>query len=450
MTHNENIKTAEKLARLVSEKGGTCYYVGGYVRDRLMKRENKDIDIEVHGISPEVLESILDSMGKRISIGESFGIYALKGCDIDIAMPRSETAVGKGHRDFSVLVDPFIGTLKAAMRRDFTVNALMQNVLTGELIDHFGGEDDIKHRVLRHVDDRSFPEDPLRVLRAAQFSARFGFEICEETIALCKGIDISSLSKERIEGEMKKALLKAEKPSVFFEALRKTDKLTPWFSEVGALIGTEQRHEFHLEGDVWNHTMMVLDEAAKRRDKANFPYGFMLAALCHDFGKPVSTKTENGVIRSIGHETAGLPIINRFLHRITGDRRLIRYVLNLCELHMKPNALAAQNSSVKATNRMFDKAADPYDLIQLALSDDKGRKSLYPHEGCEDFLLERLKVYEEYMSRPFVTGKDLIDAGLLPGEDFSDILAYAHKLRLSGVEKEKALKQCLAYNKEKH
>ena len=176
----------------------------------------------------------------------------------------------------------------------------------------------------------------------------------------------------------------------------------------------------------------------------------MLAALCHDFGKPVSTQTENGVIRSIGHETAGLSIINSFLHRITGDRRLIRYVLNLCELHMKPNALAAQNSSVKATNRMFDKACDPHDLIQLALSDDLGRKTLYPHRGCEDFLMDRLKVYEEYMSRPFVTGKDLIDAGLLPGENFSDILAYAHKLRLSGAEKEKALKQCLAYYKEKH
>lgn len=446
---DKNLAAAQELAFLVKEKGGTCYYVGGYVRDKLMQKENKDIDIEVHGISPEVLEAILDTMGKRISMGESFGIYALKGCDLDIAMPRKETATGKGHRDFSVFVDPFIGTEKAAMRRDFTVNALMQNVLTGEITDHFSGASDLENGILRHVSDTSFPEDPLRVLRAAQFSARFGFKICEETKSLCRSIDISSLSKERIEGEMKKALLKAEKPSVFFESLREMNKLDDWFPELKTLIGVPQRREYHLEGDVWNHTMMVLDEAAKRIDRAHYPYGFMMSALCHDLGKPVSTKTENGVTRSINHEIEGIEIAKGMLKRITNENRLIKYVLNMTKLHMRPNIIASQNSSIKATNRLFDSSCEPSDLILLACADNFGRICSTPYKDTEPFLSERLSVYEEYMSRPFVTGKDLIASGLVPDEKFSEILSYAHKLRLSGVEKGSSLKQCIAYAEER-
>lgn len=449
MTQNEKLELSRKIAGLVSENGGTCYYVGGFVRDRLMGKENKDIDLEVHGVSPDTLERILDTLGKRISIGESFGIYSLGGSDIDISMPRKETATGKGHRDFSVLVDPFIGTYKAALRRDFTINALMENVLTGEITDHFGGVKDIRNKTLRHISDKSFPEDPLRVLRAAQFASRFNFRISKDTINLCREIDITTLSKERIEGEMKKALLRAEKPSIFFRSLREMDRLSYWFPELESLIGVEQRHEFHLEGDVWSHTMMVLDEAAKRREKTKYPFGFMMSALCHDFGKSVSTKTEYGVTRSIGHEEAGLPLIKTFLRRITNETKLIKYVLSLCELHMRPNIIASQKSSVKATNKLFDLSAEPGDLIHLACADDKGRICLFPHEENEEFLFERLEIYEEYMSRPFVQGKDLIEAGLSPDESFSEILAYAHKLRLSGVNKDTALKQCLTYRKEK-
>ncbi len=449
MTLNENIKTAEKLARLVSEKGGSCYYVGGFVRDRLMNTVSEDIDIEVHGIQPDVLEKILDETGERISVGESFGIYSLKGTSLDIAMPRKEKVKGAGHRDFDISVEPFAGVKEAAMRRDFTINSIMQNVLTGEITDSFGGVNDIEKKIIRHVSPVSFPEDALRVFRAAQFSARFNFRISEETSALCRNIDVGALSKERVEGEMKKALLKAERPSLFFEALRSMNRLSPWFDELKDTVGVSQRYEFHLEGDVWAHTMLVLDEAAKRRDTVENPYGFMLSALCHDFGKAVSSVNEDGVIRSVGHEKSGLPLVGRFLSRLTNEKKLIRYVLNMTELHMKPNILAAEKASVKATNRLFDLSVSPRDLIELSLADDRGRKTLYPHRSADEFLSERLSVYNEYMSRPFVTGDDLINAGLSPDESFSDILAHAHKLRLSGVEKNAALKQCLAYKKEK-
>ena len=156
MEYSDSIKTSEKIARLVENAGGRAYYVGGFVRDHLSGRDNKDIDIEVHGIAPCVLEDILDSIGQKIETGKSFGVYKLCKTELDIAMPRKETATGRGHRDFKVEVDPFIGTMKAAMRRDFTINALMQDVLTGEIIDHFGGVEDLKNGVLRHVGCMSY------------------------------------------------------------------------------------------------------------------------------------------------------------------------------------------------------------------------------------------------------------------------------------------------------
>lgn len=443
----DDINTARRLAELIRDAGGTAYYVGGYVRDRLMGWDNKDIDTEIHGVSQEALENILDSMGSRMEMGESFGIYGLKGCSIDIALPRTERPTGTGHRDFEITADPFIGTEKAAQRRDFTINALMENILTGEITDHFGGLADLQKSIIRHVSDKTFPEDPLRVLRAAQFSARFGFDIADETVSLCRNMDLSTLSKERVESELKKALLKAEKPSVFFETLRNMEQLDVWLPEVKALIGVPQHKLYHKEGDVWNHTMMVLDEAARYRDKADEPYGFMLTALVHDLGKTITTEERNGFHRAYGHETAGLPIIKEFLRRITNEKKLIRYVLNLSELHMKPNTIAAAEASVKSTNKMFDNAVSPRDLIYIALADDKGRITETPSEPSEEFLFERLSIYNDIMEKPYVTGKDLVDAGLVPDKNFSDILAYAHKLRLAGIDKESALRQTISYGR---
>ena len=212
-----DLELARELALRVMAEGGTAYFVGGYVRDLLLGRENKDIDIEVHGIPVHTLEDILDSLGERLTVGASFGIMGLRHYELDIALPRSETATGRGHKDFTVFVDPFIGEEKAARRRDFTMNALMQDVLTGEILDFFGGREDMKRGIIRHVDDGSFAEDPLRALRAAQFAARFGFTVAEETVELSAKMDLAALPGERIMGELEKALLKADRPSIFFE-----------------------------------------------------------------------------------------------------------------------------------------------------------------------------------------------------------------------------------------
>ncbi len=445
MVHENNTEMAIRIAREVRRLGGTAYFVGGYVRDRIRKTENKDIDIEVHGLTPEQLESLLDTLGERMSFGESFGVYSLRGFDIDIAMPRKEEYRGGGHRDFDIIVDPFIGTYKAALRRDFTMNAIMEDILTGELVDHFGGINDIEHGIIRHINDTSFAEDSLRVLRAAQFAARFNYKIAPETVDICKKMQLSYLPKERILEELKKAMLKSARPSVFFERLRESEQLDTWFPELKQLIGIPQNPRFHSEGDVWTHSMMVLDAAAAFRDDTDNPFAFMLSAAVHDLGKILCTREINGAIHAYAHETLGLPLIDGFMHRLTNDRALIKYVMNLSEYHMKPNKLAADNASVKATNKMFDASVDPMALIYLAEADSLGSIRTAEKAYAMKFLKGRLAIYHEYMSRPYVSGRDLISAGLSPSGNFSDYLSYAHKLRLAGVDKDSALKQTLAY-----
>ena len=443
--HLSDLEMATKIAHAVKDCGGSAYFVGGYVRDLIQGNPGKDIDIEIHGIAPEKLKEILGSLGKRLEIGESFGIFGLKGYSLDIAMPRTETNRGRGHKDFDVFVDPHIGTLKAAKRRDFTINAMMQDVLTGEIVDHFGGREDLKHGIIRHIDPVTFVEDPLRVLRGAQFAARFGFDIAEETVELCRTMDLSTLAKERILGELEKALLKAEKPSIFFKLMRKMDQLSVWFPELEALIGVEQNPKHHAEGDVWVHTMMVLDEVAKIKEYASDQLGLMLSAITHDFGKAICTEIVKGEIHSYEHETKGLPIIRTFMERLTNEHRLIKYVLNLSEYHMKPNTLAASGASIKSTNKMFDNSVDPPALLCLAVADGLGKIAPREYVSYDNFFIERLAIFREYMARPYVTGKDLIDAGIEPGINFSDYLAYAHKLRLAGIEKDSALRQTLSY-----
>ena len=438
---------AEKIAEYVKEDGVRTYYVGGFVRDRLLGLDNKDVDIEVHGIEPDRLYSILEKVGRPVAFGKSFGVYALRNENIDIAMPRKERAVGRGHRDFEVDVDPYIGTKQAAGRRDFTINAIMEDVLTGEIIDHFGGRGDLSAGIIRHINSGTFVEDPLRVLRAAQFAARFEFEIAAETIDLCRSIDLSALSKERVEEELKKALLKASRPSIFFESLRKMNQLGCWFPEMELLIGLEQDPFYHPEGDVWVHTMEVIDRAAAYRDKVSDPFCFMLLALTHDFGKVLTSEVseKDGRIHSYRHETEGLQLAESFVKRITNEKDVIAYVKNMVPLHMKPNVAAHSKPSLKSTNKMYDTAIAPKDLIYFAMAD----RPLFAGEDSFDsdyaFLFERLQKYEEIIARPHVTGQDLIAEGLEPGESFSEILRYAHKLRLAGIDKDSAMKQVMAY-----
>ena len=431
----------KQIAQLVKEKGGRTFYVGGYVRDKLLNIENKDVDIEIHSINEKQLIDILKQVGEPISYGKSFGVYSLKGYDIDIALPRSEKAIGKGHRDFKIDVDPFIGYKQAARRRDITINALMQDVLTDEILDYYNGLSDLKNKIIRQVDSSTFIEDPLRVLRVAQFASRFEFEVAQETIELCKTIDLTYLTKERVEEELRKCLLKGKKPSIFFDTLNKMDQLDYWFKEIKELINIKQDPIYHPEGDVYIHTMQVINRAVKYRDKCK-TYEFMLFCLTHDFGKIICSENINGRIHTYEHETKGVPIIEEFIKRITNRKEVVAYLKNMVPLHMLPNKCASDNSRIKKTNKMFYNAIEPKDLIYFSYCD----------RGNEDnsiYLNQRYEEYKLMMLKPYVTGNDLIEAGIKQDKNFHELLEYATKLRLAKVDKEDALKQVLAYyNKE--
>lgn len=445
------ITCAREFARAVAARGGRAYFVGGCVRDEILGRKTKDLDIEVHGVCREELERILSEFGTVMRVGESFGIYKLFGNDIDVALPRTEVCVGKGHRDFEVQVDPALGIKEAARRRDFTMNALYQDVLTGEVIDCYGGADDLRAGVIRHVDGRTFGEDPLRVLRAAQFAARFDMRIDAPTIQLCRTMPLDHLPHERIAEETKKALLKARRPSVYFRMLREMGQLKGWFDEVDALVGVEQNPCFHPEGDVFEHTMLVLDCAATLREQASWSLGLMLAALCHDMGKPKTTfRLETGRIVSYGHENEGIAVAAAFLDRVFHEKRLRQYVLNMVKLHMRPGSLLNANAKQKSFTKLFDESCCPADLCLLAQSDWEGSTGGEPFATVVDRLAGHLHAFQELMARPYVKGDDLIAAGVEPGPEMGEVLRFAHKVRLAGVSKGEALTQCLGMYRALH
>lgn len=436
---------ARAIARAVADRGGSTYYVGGYVRDQILGRPSKDVDIEVHGIPVADLEGLLADFGELSAIGASFGVYNLKGHALDICVPRREDVARGGKGELAEAADPFIGIYRAALRRDLTMNALYQDVLTGEVIDHFGGQTDLAAGVIRHVDDETFAQDPLRVLRVAQFAARFGMTVAPETIALCARLDLAGLPSERVLEELRKALTKAECPSVFFESLWAMEQLDPWFAEVKALKGLPQNPEWHPEGDVWTHTMLVVDAAASLRSQAHEPFAFVLSALCHDFGKAVTTQEVNGRIISHGHDKAGVPLAKALLDRLGASAKVHSYVLNMVELHMAPNAFVGQQAHRKAYNRLFDRAVCPNDLLLLALSDDLGCDDRIARPGVHEELVSHLQDFEELMARPYVQGRDLLELGMEPGPELGEVLRYAHKLRLAGLSKEDQLRQCEGY-----
>ncbi len=407
---DRNMDMARRIAAAVAQAGGRTYYVGGYVRDRLLGLENKDIDIEVHGVPVPTLAAILDSLGERTAMGASFGIMGLRHYDIDIAMPRSERATGRGHRDFQVCVDPFIGEKKAALRRDFTMNALMQDVLTGEVLDFFGGRADLAAGRIRHVNDASFAEDPLRVFRAAQFAARFGFAVADETAAICAGMNVDALAPERVMGELEKALLKAARPSSFFTELKRMGQLCPWFSALDALPGA-----------AWEGVVAMIDAAAAQRPEATQPLGFMLAASCAGFGSP----TARG-----------------FLERLTQAVALTRYALDMVQRRGDMEGYLSADPGEARWMALFDGALCPEDLILLARA---------AHTGAADWSeterrLRRLyALYRQRMDRPFVMGRDLMAAGVRPGPEMGRALAHAHGLRLAGAEKAEQLQRTLEW-----
>jgi len=433
----------QSIAQRINEMGGRALLVGGCVRDEILGLPCYDIDCEVHGVAPGALNVLLGEFGEIDASGEKYGIFTLKGAGLDFALPRREARTGAGHKDFDVFVDPDLPPEAAAARRDFTVNAIMRDALTGEYVDPYGGMEDLRRGVLRAVPGGQFEEDPLRVLRGAQFAARFNLEPDEETIKSMRRMPLDSLSGARVYSEMKKALLMAKNPDIFFRVLERAGALDVWFSELAALRKTPENPKYHPEGDAFEHTMLALSAAAEVRDKMSDPLAFMLAALTHDLGKAVSTKlNDKGAWQSIGHEHTGIPLCGKMLSRLFVPKTMIAYAKNMCALHMRVHVCYYNKARVSRTNVLFDESVCPSDLAWLVVCDARG--TLKPREAAdleEAFIIERLEAYRQAAAMPTPDAKMLLALGVEAGPDMKQALAFARERVLCGDEAEHAAKE---------
>ena len=427
------------VAELVRTAGGRALMVGGCVRDRLLGRVPADFDIECFGISAADLQRILAERFELDLVGASFGVIKLHRFDIDVATPRRETKLGLGHRAFEMDCDPTLTVREASARRDFTVNAIYEDPLTGEVIDPWGGRADLERHVLRHVSGH-FREDPLRVLRGMQFAARFDLEPAPETVSVCRAMTPEGLPPERLFAEWEKLLAKGVRISRGLGFLRDTGWVR-YYPELAALIGCEQDPEWHPEGDVWNHTLCCLDAFARRRDEAGRNAGedvvVGFAVLCHDFGKPACTAYDpvRRRIRSLGHDEAGVEPTLSFLRRLTNEERLLKEVPPLVRLHMRPFAMWKDRATDSAIRRLAAQVVRIDRLIRVAAADDEGRPPFPSEPEPLEWLAARaesLRVADS-APKPLVMGRDLIALGMKPGPEFGRILKSAYEAQLDGL-----------------
>jgi tRNA nucleotidyltransferase (CCA-adding enzyme) len=436
---SESFDRARAIAASVRQAGGRALIVGGWVRDRLMGRDSKDVDLEVFGLPSQRVRSILEVFGRVEAVGESFQVY--KTGDVDVSLPRRESKSGRGHRGFEVAGDPEMTFPEAARRRDFTINAIGWDPLTDEYLDPYGGQVDLNHRLLRAVDASTFADDSLRALRAVQFAARFEFALDEPTRQLCRTMALDDLPAERVWGEIEK-LLFAPRPSVGLALALDLGIVGRLFPELHALVGCPQEPEWHPEGDVWVHTLQVVDQARKRVD--DLPraqqLAVMLGAVCHDLGKPATTALMDGRIRSHDHEEQGVAPASVFLdrlniHSIDGyDVR--RQVEGLVAQHLKPGAWFKVRDEVgDGAFRRLAQKVDLELLARVAKADCLGREPGHFDCSAMDWFLDRARQLgvEHRAPGPILLGRHLLEIGLTPGPRVGEILKVVYEQQLDGA-----------------
>lgn len=446
------LNAVQVIAGLVKEAGGRALMVGGSVRDLLSgERRVKDVDLEVFGLEPKRLQEVIGQDFEFDACGLSFGVLKIKHIDIDVSLPRRESKRGVGHRGFLIDSDPTLSIAEAASRRDFTINAMYYDPLAEVFEDPYGGVEDLKNRVLRHVSPK-FVEDPLRVLRGMQFIARFGLTPAPETVEICHQVTMEDLPPERLFEEWAKLLTKGVAISRGLTFLRETGWVR-YFPELECLIGCEQDPQWHPEGDVWNHTCLCLDAFARRRKErqtaerergleplpGNEDLIVGLAVLCHDFGKPATTRFERGHIRSLGHDTAGVEPTRSFLRRLTNEERILKEVPPLVAGHMQPFSLWKAHAGDAAIRRLALKVGRIDRLIRVAHADDEGRPpecrggtSVGEDLRWLEETAERLRIAAE-VPRPIFMGRDLIALGYKPSPKFKKWLDACFEAQLDGV-----------------
>lgn len=432
-----------RCGEVLAREGGRVFVVGGAVRDAFLGRPVKDYDLEVFGLGADDVLRVLTTIARTEPAGDSFPVFKVAGLPgvtghLDVALPRRDSKKGPGHRGIEAIADPMMPIEEAARRRDFTINAMMWDVANRVVIDPFGGARDLEMGILRVVDARSFGDDPLRALRAAQFAARFDLTVEEQTAKQCASMPLGELPAERISGEIEKALLQAKRPSIAFSLLTDWRQLEAIAPELVPLAATPQDPEWHPEGDVWTHTLLALDEARQLIADLDLPRALavMLGTLCHDLGKPSTTKFEDGRIRSRGHEEAGvgptLSLLDRWNIHTRDSYPLRDQIVALVRDHLKPGALyQARHEIGEGAIRRLARRVEADLLYRVARADCLGRTGNFQPVAMEWFIEEVRKLeVERKAPTPFLLGRDLLALGVAPGPRVGWVLAEIYEQQL--------------------
>ncbi|MDF0665877.1 MAG: hypothetical protein P0119_07340 [Nitrospira sp.] len=423
-----------RIEQIIRRGGGRVWLVGGSVRDLALGRQPRDLDLEVLGLSPGQAYALLADHFPVQFVGKAFQVFKLQGLPVDLSIPSrmltDDTSLPGLLRQSApdMLID------EALARRDFTINAMAWDPDTMELRDPFNGREDLELRTLRHTSNR-FAEDPLRVLRGMQLSARFDLTVAPETVALCRTLSQEAQPSERLWEEWKKLLLQGRKPSLGLQFLRHCGWLR-FYPELAALGGCPQDPLWHPEGDVWIHTLHCLDWFATERtgdEPDDLAVG--LGILCHDFGKPATTREECGQVTSRGHESEGEGPTTRFLERLTNRQDLIDEVVALVCCHLRPRALHNANASDSAIRRLAKQVHRIDRLVRVARADHAGRPpKQFDGFPAGEWLLARAQqlAVDRRAPLPLVMGRHLLELGIRPGPDMGRLLEDCYEAQLDG------------------
>ena len=436
-----------RVVAALAEAGGRAYVVGGAVRDGILGLPVTDFDVEVYGLPPARLEESLRGLGRVDAVGQAFTVFKLSGIEgvagaLDVSIPRRDSKAGPGHRGIAVVGDPAMSIEEASRRRDFTINAMLLDPETNEILDPHGGHRDLDARILRAVDAATFGDDPLRALRAVQLAARFELSVEAGTARLASAMPLAELPAERVFGEIEKLLLKAHRPSLGLALLREWRMLETIAPELPPLADTPQDPVWHPEGDVWTHTLQAVDQAAALVGELDRPRALavMLGTLCHDVGKPATTRFEDGRVRSRGHEEAGAAptaaLLDRWNVYSLQGYGLREQILGLVANHLKPGQLYDERDRVSdGAIRRLARKCEPDLLYRVSKADCLGRSPGDFEPVAMEWFREKVRQLDVAVRppQPLLLGRDVLALGVPAGPRVGEILRAVYERQLDGA-----------------